>query len=71
MKTKEKEAKRSLTVAELNQELHQTQEKLTHLSWKHSLSPLDDPMELRNLRRYIARIKTWIAQKETDNTHGS
>jgi large subunit ribosomal protein L29 len=71
MKTKEREAKRSLTAAELNQELHQTQDKLTHLSWKHSLSPLDDPMELRNLRRYVARLKTWIGQKETENTHGS
>lgn len=71
MKTKEREAKRSLLPAELNQELHQAQEKLTRLSWRHSLSPLDNPLELRNLRRYVARLKTWIGQKEKEKAHGS
>ncbi len=70
MKTKEREAKKSLTVAELEQELRQAREKLSNLSWKHSLSPLDNPMELRNLRRYIAQINTWISNKKVV-THGS
>ena len=70
MKTKEREAKKSLTVAELEQELRQTKEKLANLSLKHSLSPLDNPMELRNLRRYIARINTWISSTKVGN-HGS
>lgn len=71
MKTKDKEVKRSLTVAELSQELRQAQENIAHLAWKHSLSPLDNPMELRNSRRYIARLKTWIGQKNMENAHGS
>ena len=59
MKTKEKEALKNLTVAEINAALRQAREKQFGLSFKHSITPLSNPMELRNLRRKIAMLETF------------
>jgi large subunit ribosomal protein L29 len=64
MKTKEKEAKKSLSLAELRTELRAAQEKRFKLQFKHQVSPLSNPVELRTLRRQIARLKTWINEKQ-------
>ena len=64
MKTKEKEAKKSLSLVELNTELRTAQEKKFKLQFKHQVTPLANPMELRALRRQIARLKTWINDKQ-------
>jgi large subunit ribosomal protein L29 len=63
MKTKEKDDKKGLGVAELQNELRQTREKLFKLSFKHSVTPVKNPLELRALRRQIARLNTWISEK--------
>jgi large subunit ribosomal protein L29 len=63
MKTKEKQDKKSLSLVELNTELRQAQEKKFKLQFKHQVTPLANPMELRALRRQIARLKTWINDK--------
>ena len=70
MKTKEKEAKKNLTVAELETELHQSQEKLFKLQFKHRVSPLANPLELKFLRRHIARLHTWVREKSTPTKPG-
>ena len=67
MKTKEKETKKSLSVAELESELRTAQEKKFRLTFKHRerrSSQIDNPMEIRKLRRNIARLKTWINEKQ-------
>jgi len=64
MKTKEKEAKKALSLAELRTELRQAQEKRFKLQFKHQVAPLSNPVELRTLRRQIARLKTWINEKQ-------
>ena len=64
MKNKDKDDKRNLTADELRAELHRLQEKRFRLRFKHSVTPLDNPLELRGLRRDIARVKTWIRQKQ-------
>jgi len=64
MKTKEKEAKKSLSLAELRTELRTAQEKRFKMQFKHQVSPLNNPVELRTLRRQIARLKTWINEKQ-------
>jgi ribosomal protein L29 len=33
------------------------------LAFKHRMAPVTNPLEIRELRRKIARLKTWIAQK--------
>ena len=64
MKAKERAEKRSLTVPELRAELGSRREKLFKLSFKHRSSPLANPLELRTLRRHIARLSSWIGEKE-------
>ena len=64
MKANEKQAKKSLSVKELETELRQAQEKRFKLHFKHQVTPLSNPVELRTMRRQIARFKTWINEKQ-------
>lgn len=64
MKTKEKDLKSNLSPAELKAELAQLKEKQFRLRFKHRVTPLENPLELRTLRRNIARLETWLRQKE-------
>ena len=63
MKIKERQEKGNLTEAELAAELRQTEEKLFKSTFKHRVSPLANPLELRRLRRHVARLNTWIGAK--------
>ena len=65
MKTKDKDAKRNLSVAELQAELSTTREKHFRLRFKHRAMPVTNPMEIKQLRRQIARLETWIREKRT------
>lgn len=64
MKTKDKETKKNHSIEELRSELRQLQEKKFKMTFKHRVTPLTNPMELRALRRDIARINTWIRAKQ-------
>lgn len=64
MKNKEKETKKNLSAQELKAELLRLKEKRFKLRLKHKVTPLTNAMELRSLRRDIARMMTWIRQKE-------
>ena len=50
--------------AELRAELAQTREKLFRLKFKHAVSPVKNPLEMRNLRRHAARLATWVRETE-------
>lgn len=54
---------RTLGAGELTQMLKETQEELTRLRFQHAVVSLPDPLQLRRLRREIARIKSVIAEK--------
>jgi len=64
MKLKEREAKKALSVNELKNALKEAEQKRFQLAFKHSVTPVKNPVELRTLRREIARLRTWIRQKE-------
>lgn len=64
MKQREKDAKRNLSAAELEAELRASREKQFKLSFKHRAMPVTNPMEIRDLRRHIARLETWIREKQ-------
>ena len=38
--------------------------RLKKLQFAHAISPLENPMNLRNLRRDVARLKTELKKKE-------
>ncbi|HVA67591.1 MAG TPA: 50S ribosomal protein L29 [Elusimicrobiota bacterium] len=66
MKAKERESLRNLSSAELEAHVRKADEKRFRMAFKHKTAPLDNPVELRTLRRHIARLKTWIAQKSQE-----
>ena len=49
---------------ELKNELRNALEKRAKLEFQHNVAPLKNPMELRHLRREIARLKTQMSRKE-------
>lgn len=55
---------RELSVAELEQNLNQTRQKLLQLKFKNASGQLKNPLEIRLLRRDIARIRTILAERE-------
>ena len=54
----------SLDTPELQGQLHAALDKRAKLSFQHRVAPLKDAMELRRVRREIARLKTHIHLKE-------
>ena len=67
MKTNEKEALKQKTLAELNEALGIAKEKKFNLLFKHSTTPIANPMEIRAVRREIALLQTLINQKKEQN----
>jgi large subunit ribosomal protein L29 len=64
MKQKEKDKKKNHSAAELQAELNGLLEKQFKLGFKHRVTPLANPLELRTVRRDIARVKGWLREKE-------
>jgi large subunit ribosomal protein L29 len=56
--------KTALNPAELKNELRAALDKRAKLAFQHNVAPLKNPMELRHLRREIARLKTQLSVKE-------
>ncbi len=49
----------------LRTELAKAQAERAKLTFQHNVAPLKNPMELRRLRRDIARMKTSLRSQET------
>ena len=49
---------------ELNNDLRTALDKRAKLTFQHNVAPLKNPMELRHLRREIARFKTLMSSQE-------
>ena len=54
---------RELTADELKARFEESKEKLFHLKFGHKTTPLKNPLEIRYLRRQIARILTIVKEK--------
>jgi len=50
-----------LSKKDLQDKLVENQKKLEELKMTHSISPLENPLEIKRLRRTVARIKTTIS----------
>ncbi len=55
----------TLTVEELNQRLLSEREILQKQKFAHAISPIENPMKIKETRRTIARILTLLNTKET------
>lgn len=59
---KQKEVK-ELSIDELNEKLVTFQKELSDLKMTHAISPIENPMQIKNLRRTIARINTELTAR--------
>ena len=55
---------KNLTTQELQERLATEEQKLAKLKLTHSVSPLDNPMQIRAARKDIARINTELRMRE-------
>ena len=54
---------RNLSVEELNKKLEDLKKDLFMLRMQHATNQLDNPMQLANVKKDIARVKTIIREK--------
>ena len=66
MKAKEIKEIRTLSVADLEKKLDGLKKDLFMLRMQHATNQLDNPMQIANVKKDIARIKTIIREKETN-----
>ena len=59
-----KENFKELTAQELQDRLSTEKENLVRLKMTHSISPIDNPLQIKVARRNIARLETLIRQRE-------
>jgi len=55
---------RKLSLEELKVKLLQEQDALLKLKMAHAITPIENPMRIREARKVVARIQTVIRQKE-------
>lgn len=60
---KQKEIK-DLSVAELQEKLSQTKKTYSDLKMAHSISPIENPLQIRIVRRTVARLATELTKRE-------
>ena len=57
---------REMTAAELNTELTTMKKELFNLRFQHVTGQLENPVQMRELKRNIARVKTILKEKELE-----
>lgn len=55
---------KDLTITDLKARIDEDQLRLKKLEFAHAISPLENPMSIRGLRKDIARLKTELKKKE-------
>lgn len=55
---------KELSTAELQEKLDETKKSYVDLKMAHAVSPLENPIQLRHIRRTIARIATELTNRE-------
>ena len=57
---------RNMTIDELIEKLNDTSKKLSQLKFNNSVQTIENPLEIKTLRRQIAKLKTIINEKKQD-----
>ncbi len=55
-----------LNLADLQARLEEDKLRLKKLEFAHAISPLENPMSIRSLRKDVARIQTAVKQKQAE-----
>ncbi|MEN8247497.1 MAG: 50S ribosomal protein L29 [Bacteroidota bacterium] len=55
---------RALSIEEITQKLLAEKEALQKLKFAHAISPIENPMKIRETKKLIARLETAFTQKQ-------
>ena len=55
---------KELNVTDLTARIKEDEQRLKKLEFAHAISPLENPVSIRGLRRDIARLKTELKKKQ-------
>ena len=55
---------KDLNEGDLKARIQEDEQRLKKLEFAHAISPLENPMSIRSLRKDVARLKTMLAQKQ-------
>jgi len=55
---------KELSVTELQEKLSETKKSYSDLKMAHAISPLENPIQLRSVRRDVAKLATEITKRE-------
>ena len=58
---------RALSIEELNEKINTEVDSLQKLNFAHSISPIENPMKIKQSRRLIARLKTALTARQRAN----
>ena len=59
---------KELTIKEIEEKIENEESLLTKQKLNHTVSPLDNPLKIKETRRNIARMKTVLRQKQITET---
>ena len=59
-----KKSIQALSVEDLKARIAEDEQRMKKLEFAHAISPLENPMSIRNLRREVARLKTELKKKQ-------
>ena len=57
---------KDLNAIDLQARIQEDEQRLKKLEFAHAISPLENPMSIRSLRKDIARLKTALVQKKAE-----
>lgn len=55
----------NLSAAELQQKLSELKRKYAELKAAHTISPIENPLQIRTIRRAVARVATELTKRES------
>lgn len=58
---------KALTVEEIKQKLVSEREVMQKLKFAHAISPIENPMKIKETRKLIARLETALTAKVLEN----
>lgn len=57
---------KDLNASDLQARIQEDEQRLKKLEFAHAISPLENPMSIRSLRKDVARLKTALVQKQSE-----
>ena len=58
---------KSMSEVDLNSRIEEDQLRLKKLKFAHAVSPLENPMSIRDVRKDLARTKTELRKKQSNS----